>query len=355
MGERPLRVGLDAFPALTHPPGVGRYARELARALAALCDGPRLRLLELGRAPRVLPASALGAAADLRVRVPLPARAGRWLAGLGLDPARLCGGVDLFHQVRRGAVPVRSAPTTLAVSEWCAPGEEARFAEELAGHAGLLVFSHHYRERLEGLGLDPARIFEVPVGADHWLRDLGARPEAVPRGPRPRVLVLGAPRPGRGHLEVLEACERLDAGGRELELVFASTRVDRSHPLAARLERSGLGERVSWTSPPEAALARLVAGCDLLVHLSEDEGTAVTPAEAVLLGLAVLLSPLPAFREVLGEAAHWHAPHGDLAEEIDQALRTRPSREVRRLLTGELRWSGSARLHVEAWRRLLGR
>lgn len=355
MGARPLRIGLDAFPALTHPPGVGRYVRELARALAALCDGPRLRLLELGRSPRVLPEATLGGAADLRVRVPLPARTGRWLAALGLDPARLCGGVDLFHQVRRGAVPVRSAPTTLAVSEWCTPGEEERFAEDLSRHAGLIVFSRDYRERLARLGLDPSRIVQVPVGADHWLRDLGAAPEAVPRGDRPRVLVLGAPLPGRGHLEVLAACERLDAGGRELDLVLASTRVDRAHPLAARLAGSSLGGRACWISPSEAELPALVAGCDLLVHLSCDEGTAVTPAEAVLLGLAVLLSPLPAFQEVLGPVARWHAPGGDLAADIDLALAARPSPGARRALAADLRWSRSASLHVEAWRGLLGR
>ena len=58
MEQRP-RVGLDLWPATTHAPGAGRYARELVRALARLTAPPRLSLLDVGPGARIQ-ASGLG-------------------------------------------------------------------------------------------------------------------------------------------------------------------------------------------------------------------------------------------------------------------------------------------------------
>ena len=352
-GRSPLRVGLDAFPALTHPPGVGRYARELARAVTELGEaGPVL--LELGRGRRILPPSSLGAAAHLRRLVPIPERAGRLLARVGLDPARLCGSVDVFHQVRRGWIPVRSAPTTTAVSEWCAPGQEEQLAAELSSHSGIFVFSGDYATRLEQLGVASELIHQVPVGADHWTRELAQDATSPAHQGPPRLLVLGAPREGRGHLEILSACEELHAGGLALELLFVSTRLDPTSSLAGRVEASPLREAVTWIAPREAELPALVRSCDLLVHLSADEGTPVTPAEAAHLGLRLLLSPLPAFQETLGGLALWHAPDQPLAPQLEAALGFEPDPVALELLREATTWSRSASAHLRAWRRICG-
>lgn len=351
-----MRLGLDTFPALTHAPGVGRYARELARAVAELPDGPELRRLELGRGSAVLPVSALGAAANSAcLRLPVPARFGAALAAVGLSGDRLIGGVDVFHQVRLHGPIVRHVPQTYAVSEWCAPGREEQFARSLARFDGLLVFSEHYRERLvERLGWSREKLHLVPVGADHWRRDLAASaaPSQAPRS-HARVLVLGAPLPGREHVAILEACERLHAGGLELHLDFASTRVDESHALFERVKRSPLGARVRWWAPREAELPVLVAGSQLLVHLANDEGTAVTPAEAVVLGVGVLLSPLPAFCETLDGIADWYAPGEDLPAAIERALARPIDAAARAALARRLTWRANAKASVRAWREVL--
>ncbi len=355
-----MRIGLDTFPALTHAPGVGRYARELARAIAELPDSdasprPELRRLEVGRAAPVLPASALGAAAQSRlVRLPIPARLGGALGALGLSGERLLGGVDVFHQVRLSGPCVRRVPQTFAVSEWCTPGEEDAFARALDRFDALFVFSEHYRERLvDELGRARASIHRVPVGADHWRRDL-ASGSPGPDASRPRVLVLGAPLPGREHEAILEACERLAAGGVEIEVEFASTRVDVDHPLRARVDSSSLGERVRWWAPREAELPELVAGSQLLVHLARDEGTAVTPAEAVVLGARCLLSPLPAFREALEGVATWYAPEEDLAAAIETALAAPVNDAARTALRESATWRANAEASVAVWRQLAG-
>ena len=48
----PMRVGMDYLAAVTHPPGVGRYVRELVRAVVRLDERPALALFELGGGAR---------------------------------------------------------------------------------------------------------------------------------------------------------------------------------------------------------------------------------------------------------------------------------------------------------------
>ena len=54
-----MRVGIDYWTAPTHAPGVGRYVRELVRALARRPDAPELALLELGPGARGVPVEAV--------------------------------------------------------------------------------------------------------------------------------------------------------------------------------------------------------------------------------------------------------------------------------------------------------
>ena len=54
------RIGLDYWPATTHAPGIGRYARELVRALVQRAEAPYLCLFDAGPGPRTVPEDALG-------------------------------------------------------------------------------------------------------------------------------------------------------------------------------------------------------------------------------------------------------------------------------------------------------
>lgn len=351
-----MRIGIDYFPAATHAPGVGRYARELTRALSALGGQHELRLFELGRAPQVMPVESLGLAPGTRRRRwPVPARAGGWLARLGLGADRLLGGVDLFHQVRLDGPAVSRAPQTFAVSEWPAPEEEPAFLRRLARFEALFVFCAEYRERLvQRAGRREESVQLVPVGADHWLRDLGRPLPSVERADPPRVLVLGAPFRERRHLEILEACERLHRGGREVQLLFAGSTAVGARQLRPRVEASSLAARVQWRAPAERELPRLVAESSLLVHFCADAGTAVTPLEALLLNVPVLVSPVRAFHEVLGRSAHYYegADVTALAQAIDAHLEDTPAPELRARLAERFSWRENALASLAAWERL---
>lgn len=368
-----LHVGFDYLPAVQHAPGVGRYVRELVRALARLEDGPRLALFEGGLGPRPLEGAPLGLA-DARVpvlrrRVRVPRRALGLLARCGLGADRLVGGPQVFHRVHAGHPPLSRAPSTLAIAELPRAGSPAERAlgDAARAAAGVFVFDATYGARLAArFDLDAARVHCVPVGAEHWARDLAALAQRdaldeplAPRAP-PELVVLGALRASRAPLRVLAAFEALTRGGVEARLCFVGHAGDAEAPFRAALARSPARDAIEWSEAPrERDLPIVVGGATVLVHLAEDEGSAVTPLEAFRAGLAVVASDLPAFRAALGDAARYVA-HGDdaarLAEQFAAAIaegRDATGRAARRRIAAPYTWDASARAHLDAWRRIL--
>ena len=318
-----MRVGIDYLPAVTHAPGVGRYARELVRALVARDDAPELALWEVGGGARRLPEAALGLGRGRarRLRLRLPRRLVRPLLRGPCRVERLLGGIDLFHHIHAGWPPVSSVPRVLAIAELPPRGTraEAELASHAQGLAAIAVFCEHYRARVAvSLAVAPERIHALPVGCDHWLRDLNGM--RLPRAEPARVLVLGALRPARAPLLALAGFERLLARGVRAELVFAGLPSSATADFELALARSGARAAVRWIAAPrESEMPALVASSTVLLHLAEEEGSPVTALEACAAGLAVVASPLPAFHEVLGENALWFPP-GASAQELGRLL-----------------------------------
>lgn len=380
-----MRIGIDYRVAVAHAPGVGRYMRELSRALAPLAgEGFGLALLELGMEPRAMDEEALGLAARdgalRRVRAPIPrswaAPLARWT---GLDANRWLGGVDLFHHARSPLLPLRGTRATMAVAELPERGSsaEGEFAERLAALDGMLVFSAHYeRELAERFGLDPARIHRTAVGCEHWARALASAPD---RADPPEIVVLGAIARRRHPLAALHAFERLAAGGRDARLVYLGRPNDAARELAAAIERSPVRERVAWEREPrEREMSLRVARAACLLHLSDDEGTPVTPLEAFALGVPVVASELPAFVEALGGEARFVANAelgsestsarsrrgaaqeelGSLVRALDASLESNADSDAcarRRALAARFTWRRCALETLDAWRAVLAR
>lgn len=376
------RIGIDYLPAVCHAPGVGRYARELVRALVQLEACPQLALFEVGGGERLFDDAALGldpvasrtvedgrsqmrpARPVRRMRSRLPRRAVELLHRLtrvGAD--RLLGGVDLFHRVRPDYPPVSRALELLPVPELPARGSSAdeRLARALERADDALVFSDHYRREVaRRYGLSSERVHRVPIGCDHWLRDLAHRtPEA---SARPRLLVLGAVRRERHHAVILDAFERLRAGGCDAELLLVGRAGDAAQAFRGQLAASPANAAVRWIDQPrEADMPALVAGSSCLVHLAEDEGTAVTPLEAFAMGLDVVASRLPAFAEALGEQALLLEDGPPVVERLADALACAIERrgprlaDARRARAAEFSWRENARLTIDVWQRMLER
>lgn len=367
-----MRIGFDYYLAATHAPGLGRYARELVRALVELPETPQLCLFQVGGARPSLPVESLGlaGASNLeRLRLRLPRRLLRALrrcGGPGAD--RLLGGVDLFHRVQPHTPPVSRAPLVCPIAELPGRGapQEATLARCLSEMTGVIVFSEHYRSELRArFDLAPERVWRVPVGCDHWSRSLAELP---PKADPQEILVLGGLRRERHPTRVLQAFESLVGEGRSARLTYIGHAGSQALELERTLERSPARSRVRWIrEPDEARLPTQVAEASLLVHLSEEEGTAVTPLEALSLGTRVVASRLPAFEEVLGAAS---APevqlldHEDaggprprtLADALERGLESGPTpAQIRSLqeLAAPFTWRSQAAATLEVWEHAL--
>jgi glycosyltransferase involved in cell wall biosynthesis len=365
-----VRIGIDYRPAWAHAPGVGRYTRELVRALIQLPAPPELALFELGDPRREVDGAALGIAGShaivKRLAGPVPRRALHFFGRFGLGADQLLGGVELFQQTSRDPLRVRRARQCTAVAELPAPdsaGAEAH-AAWLRSLDGVLVFSAHAAERLQrDCGVDPERIHNTPVGCEHWRRDLDASLAAtqdIEQRPA-RLVALGALQSTRRPLVLLEALELLRAGGLDVELTHLGRDGDAAAEWQRRRSASPARDALHWNSAPsESDLPRLVAGSDVLVHLSHEELTPVTVLEACSLGPAVVADRLPALEEALGELGGWLDPGctdaRQLADRIAAALessRDHAAREQRRALAERYDWRSCALATQLAWRRIL--
>lgn len=365
-----LRVGIDYLVATTHFPGVGRYARELVRALVALPPHEaldlRLSLLEVGGVRRCVPKEALGLADATvplrRLRLPLPRRLlGPLVDRVGAD--RLLGGLDVYHRMAAGTPGLARARSVLSVAELPRGDGERSFAAALAREDLVLTFSEHSLEALRTrFGVSPERSALVPVGADHWVRDLAAQGRPPERDDPPLVLVLGALRRERHHEEILNGFDRWVGSSGRAKLVFAGGRGDAVELVQRRLNFAAARAHISWVErPSEAELASLVARASLVVHLSETECTAVTPLEALSVGTPVLVSDAPVFREALLDLVQYVPTpmslrhRKALPEQIAAGVETArdPVAEASRRARGaQFTWGQSARAHGALYRRL---
>jgi len=353
------RVGIDLLPAVTHAPGLGRYAREFVRAAVQLEHGYDLRLFEIGGGQRLFDRGTLGL--DGRGLVHrashLPRRAFElWSRLTGRDAARVLGGVDLFHRILPDYPPVKGCRQLLPLAEL--PRTPSSI-ETLHRMDGLLVFSQAYERRLiDEFGLPAERVFRVPVGCDHWTRDLGARRPARER----RVIVLGAIRSARDPLSILHAFEELRDGGVDAQLLFVGRPGNVAHAFDEARRTSIHASAVEWIDEPvEAHMPALVAGSSLLVHLAHDEGTAVTPLEALAFGLPAVVSALPAFEEALGAHALYVEAEAQkqperLAALLERGLAAADSDDAtraRREHAATFTWADNARQTFRVWDELL--
>ncbi len=247
-----MRVAIDYQPAVTHPPGVGRYARELVRALVRLPDRPELALCEFGRAEALYATHELGIAfgdrATVRVERRLPRIALELLARFGRGADVLAGGADVLHQVRVPALPVTNARETIALAELPAPGseDELALARRARRGAGVVVFARDAEARLrKRIELAHDQVLVAPVGSEHWRRTLSALPP--PDAPA-RVLVLGRLGTGRAFEATLPASAATAARSP------SGTRAPgRGRPLARRNSASMPRSRRSWSAASGAS------------------------------------------------------------------------------------------------------
>jgi len=349
-----VQVVLDWHPARTHAPGIGRYLRELTRALGAAgscTEGVECRRLDWGRAPQAdLPSGAHGAAGSLPVRrVALPRRLAGPCSHLGAGP--LAGtSAGLLHTARLDLWPRGERRVVLALSELpTEPAHDSELARKARLAGAVVVFTPLWRERAaRTLGVDLERVHALPVGCEHWRRGLLASPTRTQD-----VLVLGARRASPALSGLAQAALLLRVEGWRGQLVCAG------RPGSADGTLRALDPASAWlrlVEPREVELPGLVASAGLLAYLQPDPGTPVTPLESLALGTPLACLKSAVLVEALGDAPVWV----ELSEAPDRlawsrALRaglgSTPSVEARELVRKH-DWASSARAHRRLWRML---
>ncbi len=358
-----MRIGLDYRNALVNREGIGRYTRELVRALVAVADEQELALFGYTLARARFSRAELGltnAKAEL-ARLRLPSKALAWFlerTGRGVDD--LVGGPDVFHHPGPHSMPLRRAKSVVTIHDCIYTLDAADAGEERGGHpratdqrpgymepaaaqrmtnqaraavedAAVIITPSEYSgvEAVMALGVHPGRVHVTPLGCDHILRHLDGN-EAAARGrlratgthgPAPTILTVTRVDPRKNHLRMLAAFENLVRDGFPHHWLVAGPAGWRSDSFAAALEASPARERVRWLrAVPEAQLARLYTEADLFLFASLNEGFGLPPLEAMACGTPVVTSCVTSMPEVCGDAAAYVEPTD--VESITDVLRS---------------------------------
>lgn len=204
----------------------------------------------------------------------------------------------LFAATAGPRVAVFHDAIALKFPEFTPPKTVARFPpylRELLRFDGIAANSEDSRASLADywhwLGVpNPPPVAAIPLGVD--LPDFHLMSESPP-GPRPIVLSVGSIEGRKNHLALLEACERLWAGGTQFELRL----VGLAHPQTGRvaLERihalQAAGRPLRYDGPlGDAAVNAAYAECTLTVYPSLIEGFGLPVLESLAHGRPCLCS-----------------------------------------------------------------
>ena len=355
-----MRVGIDYRPALQNREGIGRYARELVRAMVELDFDRNLGLFGYTLAPMRFSREELGIAgshAEL-VRLRLPSR---WLPGmlrrLGRGADDLVGGATVFHHTQPNLLPVREAVEVATIFDTIymldcgyldpeSAGRMTRAAREQVRRAARILVPTQFvgAEVVMGLGAAPGRVTVTELGCDHAVRNLP--PEGYGPANEPFILTVSRVDARKNHLRMLEAFELLVQEGLPQRWVIAGPAGYGSELFEEALADSPVRQRVEWLRlVPEAELMRLYSQADLFLFASLNEGFGLPPLEAMALGTPVVASAVTSMPEVLGDAAMLVEPTD--SERIFEAARRVLAEPD---LAAELAGKGKLRARQFTWR-----
>ena len=369
-GSTTLRPLLDYRPALTLGEGVGRYARELARALC--CDDrvdPLLFGATWARSGFARDTLGIERAQLFRRRIPSKALTAV-LSRTGLGVERLFRGgasaADVVHATQYRRLPTKLPEVAtihdlvyLDSDEYVGRDTARRMAayarDAARSCAAIITPSLGVADEVtQRLGVEPERVFAAPLGVDHvlrWPRSERAaesiRAEVDREGP---YFFTAARIERRKNLvTILRALERSDA-----RWVLAGPDGDGADEFYQALRRSPVQSRVRVLGRvSEAALRERVEACRAFVLVPHAEGFGLAPMEAMALGRPAVTSDVPVVREVCAGGAALVPPEDDaaLADALDQLDAT--SVESARSHAARFTWARCATRHIEAYRHAL--
>jgi glycosyltransferase involved in cell wall biosynthesis len=233
-----------------------------------------------------------------------------------------------------------------------------RLAHRLATH--VTAVSEAVAQSAIALGVPRERITVIPNGVDAArfasLDGLGAAPHAVPV-----IGSVGCLAARKDYATLLEALALLAGRGRAFRAVLIGDGPERA-ALEARARGLGLSERVEFLGERKDVEA-LLAGLDLFVLSSREEGISNALLEAMAAGRPAIATAVGGTPEVLSPDTGWLVPAGSppaLADAIDEALANpaearRRSIAARRAVRDDLSIEAMVKRHEAFYEKALGR
>lgn len=375
---------VNASPARS---GIGRYTRELYRALRALAPAPCDVSLLLQNLPGLVAPDDWTTPAERSAGAEITIQTRPWWAkktGTGRSylvnshlyfPKRTPPGHDLYHfasqmmgaSVRhvdravltvQDIIAIRLGSNHPAISTWL---KRRHFPPLL--RARRLIFTSEF-SRLDFLARfdypeDRTSVALLGVGSGFAPRDRTASREALGLTPdRPVLLHVGSEERRKNVETLLDAVAVLRKQHPDILLIRVGGDSSRSR---RRIARHGLEDTVQYLSGlSEERLAAVYSAADLFVFPSYFEGFGLPVVEAMRSGCPVVAADATSIPEVAGNAAVLVDPMDatGLARAVETLLGDPARRAAMRtaglLRAGEFTWERAARQTADAYQRALG-
>jgi len=314
-----VRVAIDFTPGLNQPAGIGRYTRELVRALAQKAHFDIVLWHGRTSSPRPRPSSP-------RIHYRQMPFSERWLTRLWyrlripfpIDP--LIGPVDVVHGTDFLVPPARCARVAtvhdvsfLLVPELGHPRLvsflRAVVPRMLRTADALITVSESVQQDLLRLyRVAPDRVYAIPHGVAFPFvphQPQHARPVIASLGIRePYVIAVGTVEPRKGYPVLLQAVERAAENIPDLQLVIVGATGWLAEPIERALEEAQQRGRVfRLRRISDQTLAALYSAAAAFVTASFYEGFNFPLLEALACGAPAIATDIPVHREVAGNAA----------------------------------------------------
>lgn len=338
-------IGIDYTAAHEQRAGIGRYVRELVRALAAEDTATPYRLFVAGASPAELP-SAYGPNFEWRPTRVTPL----WFARLWhrlqvpFPVEFFTGRVDLFHATDFTLPPTLPGTRTLLtvhdLSFVRAPETSTpvlkRYLDRVVPRSvrratHVVADSRATRDDLiEFYGTAPDKITVlysgvearfVPV-SDPVIRRAAREKYAIPPD-APYILSIGTVQPRKNYARLIEALARLSPACSDMHLVIAGGRGWLESPIYQAVDVFRLRDRVHFTGfVDDADLPSLYSDAVCLAYPSLYEGFGFPVLEAMACGTPVITSNISSLPEVAGDAALLIDPYDvqALADALERVL-----------------------------------
>ena len=322
-----MQIGIDVTAALTQGGGIGRYTRELVRALVALDTENDYHFFSAKQPPALPVPDPIPTAANVQHQ-PAPLNE-RWLyrlwyrLRLPLPVQWVTGQLDLFHSPDFVLPPVSgNIPTLLTVHDLSFIHYPETFPARLVAYLNqvvpwsvnrathILADSQSTKDDLiDFWQVRPDKVTVLYSGVDDMFQPVTdeARLTAVSRkynlGRAPYLLSVGTIQPRKNYQMLIRAFQPV-AARYPHNLVIAGGKGWLYDEMLAEVERQGLNGRVHFIGFVEDAdLPALYSGAALFALPSLYEGFGLPLLEAMACGVPALSAHVSSLPEVVGDAA----------------------------------------------------